>query len=100
MTAKPGELIALTGDCHDLTPGPGSTRPAATHIKPRGHLRAVLNWAEPWFGVETDIDLYVVDSNGVLVTYSATSNSGEISAPYPGEYAYIRTAARKRRPTA
>ena len=87
-----GELIQLTGDCHDFDPGAGVDPTGGYTIKPRGYLRAVLNWAEPWYGVETDMDIYIVDSNGVLVAYSVTNNIGDISAPYPGEYAYVRNS--------
>ena len=62
--ACPATLPDFAGsDCHDFDPSAGRTDTGSGFIMaPGGQLTLVLQWAEPWFGVTTDLDLYLVDA--------------------------------------
>ncbi|HVV91552.1 MAG TPA: S8 family serine peptidase, partial [Solirubrobacterales bacterium] len=37
-------------------------------VEPGGEVLVDLQWAEPWFGVDTDLDAYLVDGSGHVLT--------------------------------
>jgi hypothetical protein len=55
MDFDPGEGAGQTDDTFEITVAAGET------------LLLDLQWAEPWFGVSTDLDAFLLDSNGDLV---------------------------------
>jgi Subtilase family len=62
-----GNAVAPGVDCHDFDPG-DDANPRIGMTLPAGGL-IVLNfqWSEPWFGVATDLDIFLVDEqNNVL----------------------------------
>ena len=50
--------------CLDFDPGSGGERPDLRHQSRSrsGTLTVDLQWDEPWFGVDTDLDAYLLDS--------------------------------------
>jgi len=51
-------------------------------VKGNGELELDLQWAEPWFGVGTDLDAYLVDSSDEVVASSEEDNPGETQRPF------------------
>jgi hypothetical protein len=66
----PAQLKAATGfteHCLDFDPGNGPGREDSTFgisVEEGAKLDVDLQWAEPWNGVETDLDAYLLDSTG------------------------------------
>ncbi len=54
--------------CMDFDPGADrtSTTPSGSRSKPGATLTVDLQWAEPWNGVSTDLDAFLLDSSGKL----------------------------------
>jgi hypothetical protein len=69
----------ITGhaDCHNFGSA-GAPDSTFTYLPVNGaSIRAIMNWAEPWFGVNTDLDLYIVDQTvGQILAGSTTGNAG------------------------
>jgi subtilisin family serine protease len=68
-TACPPELeaVAETKLCMDFDPGeePGEEDPTfGITVEPEEVLLVDLQWAEPWNGVETDLDIFLLDDEG------------------------------------
>lgn len=66
-------------DCHDFDPGPGEDAGIAITLPPGGGLVMNFQWSEPWFGVRTDLDVYLVDEAGVVL---ASALAGLGPAPF------------------
>ncbi|HET8567285.1 MAG TPA: S8 family serine peptidase [Solirubrobacterales bacterium] len=65
----PVGLTAAIGavDCMDFNPEPGPANIDNTfglEVKEGGTLSLDLQWAEPWFGVKTDLDIYLLNAAG------------------------------------
>jgi hypothetical protein len=75
-TACPA-LITGHADCHNFGTA-GAPDNTFGYVPANGQtIRAILNWAEPWFGVNTDYDLYLIDqSTNAVLASSATTNTG------------------------
>jgi hypothetical protein len=92
-TACPSEVTALSGlygyipkDCHDFDPGAGVDRAAGYTLDGDGWLIMQLQWAEPWQGVTTDLDLLLFDAGtGDFLTGSAYTNPGANGLQEPFE---------------
>jgi hypothetical protein len=65
-----GNTLAPGADCHDFDPGDGAN-PRMGMTLPAGGL-IVLNfqWSEPWFGVATDLDIFLVDEQNTILGQS------------------------------
>jgi len=74
----PAEVKALSGlnANHCLDFDPGSSVDKTFGIKVEGHefLTVDLQWDEPWDGVETDLDAFLLDAKGKLVEGAAEDN--------------------------
>ncbi len=55
---------ANAADCMDFKPGPGTENTFGITVEAGATLTVDLQWAEPWFGVETDLDEFLLDSAG------------------------------------
>jgi hypothetical protein len=81
----PSELRALTqlnaGHCLDFDPSGTTDRTFGIRVEPEETLTVDLQWAEPWFGVETDLDAFLLDDEGELLTGSFEDNAGETQKP-------------------
>ncbi|MFL5901283.1 MAG: S8 family serine peptidase [Solirubrobacterales bacterium] len=81
----PAEVKALSGvnttRCLDFNPGSQTDRTFGIKVAPGGDLTVDLQWDEPWNGVETDLDAYLLDANGRLIAESAENNIGNSQKP-------------------
>jgi Subtilase family len=53
--------------CMDFDPGSGEDQTFGITVEPEATLRIDLQWAEPWFGVGTDLDAFLLDEEGKLL---------------------------------
>jgi len=83
--ACPAEVKAMSGanttHCLDFNPGSQTDRTFGIKVPPGGDLTVDLQWDEPWNGVETDLDAYLLDANGGLIASSAEDNIGISQKP-------------------
>ena len=78
-TTQPGN------DCHDFDPGPGTDNRLHFKLGESGQLKFVFQWAEPWFGVETDLNITIVDENNNVLRESRNVNIGQTGTQFPYE---------------
>jgi hypothetical protein len=85
---------AYAKDCHNFNPA-GESNSSGYVLGPNGQFILLLQWAEPWFGVQTDIDVYMVDSTGHVLDGSNDTNTGTNGSQMPLEaFQYVnRTGA-------
>jgi hypothetical protein len=70
------QLSAGNGDsCHDFDPGPGAAPGNTIVLSNSGALQLILQWAEPFDGVKTDLDVYLADGAGNVVAWSNASST-------------------------
>jgi hypothetical protein len=61
--------------CLDFNPDPEKTdRTFGIKVEPESELTIDLQWDEPWNGVATDLDAYLLNSSGFLVQESREAN--------------------------
>lgn len=76
--ACPPKVAALQGfnasHCMDFNPEAPIDRTFGIKVEPGEVLTVDLQWAEPWEGVETDLDAILLDANGNVLTGSAKAN--------------------------
>jgi Subtilase family len=60
--------------CMDFNPGTQTDRTLGIKVAPGGTLTVDLQWNEPWEGVTTDLDAFLLDSNGGLIADSTERN--------------------------
>lgn len=74
----PGAVRSLPGlnpsHCLDFNPEAPVDRTFGIRVEPGETLTIDLQWAEPWFGVNTDLDAYLLDAAGELITSSTSEN--------------------------
>ncbi|MCL5996833.1 MAG: S8 family serine peptidase [Chloroflexi bacterium] len=73
-TTCPTGLPAYETSCHDFNPGAGVDNASSVTLASGGYLLLTFQWAQPWFGVATDLDIYVLDSSNTAVAYSESNN--------------------------
>jgi len=61
-------------DCHDFNPGAAVDTRMRITLPANASMRLILQWSEPWFGIETDIDAYLINAADRIVASGATSN--------------------------
>jgi Calx-beta domain/Subtilase family len=81
-TTCPAGVPSYATHCMDFTPGAGVDNGAGITVAPGGGFRLDLQWAEPWFGVNTDLDVYVVNSANQVVAASENINPGDTEKPF------------------
>jgi len=79
VAALPG---ANTKHCLDFNPGTATDKTFGLKVKPGDVLTVDLQWDEPWFGVNTDLDAFLLDANGNLIEIAGASN---LSTQKPAE---------------
>ncbi len=60
------------GHCMDFNPGAASDRTFGITVEAGQELAVDLQWAEPWNGVATDLDAFLLDDEGKLVEVEGT----------------------------
>jgi len=83
MTCSP--ISAITqGDCHDFNPASGIDNRSSFTLANGGKLTLDFQWAEPWYGVQTDLDIYLVDGSNTVLAQSLYDNP--VTTQMPFEY--------------
>jgi subtilisin family serine protease len=74
----PPEVRSLSGfnatHCLDFNPGAATDRTFGIRVEAEEVLTLDLQWAEPWFGVENDLDAFLLDDEGELLAASFEDN--------------------------
>lgn len=68
--------------CMDFSPGPSVDRTFRLTVFPGSTLRLDLQWAEPWQGVTTDLDAFLLGPKGELVARSIEDNVAGSEQPF------------------
>ncbi|MDX6634618.1 MAG: hypothetical protein QOF06_821 [Solirubrobacterales bacterium] len=71
--------------CMDFDPGAGTDRAFAITVAAGELLTVDLQWAEPWFGVGSDLDAFLLSEAGKLLTGSFEENVGASGTQRPVE---------------
>ncbi len=81
----PREVAALPGfngsHCLDFNPEAPTDRTFGIKVEPEEVLSVDLQWAEPWEGVETDLDAVLLDADGEVLTGSVEENVNDTQQP-------------------
>jgi hypothetical protein len=88
--ACPAAVAAGHADCHDFDPTAGTADGDTVTWSANTTLRFVMGWNEPAFGVNTDYDLYFLDSGGNVVLSSTNVNT---ASQTPFEFLNAATGA-------
>ncbi|HEV2789983.1 MAG TPA: S8 family serine peptidase [Solirubrobacterales bacterium] len=67
--------------CLDFHPGAAADRTYGIKVEPGETLSLDLQWAEPWNGVDTDLDAFLLDAAGQLLTGSVDENINGTQRP-------------------
>jgi hypothetical protein len=60
--------------CMDFNPGSQTDRTFGIRVEPGDTLTVDLQWDEPWHGVETDLDAFLLNSSGGLIEAEGADN--------------------------
>ncbi len=63
-----------TSHCLDFDPGARTDRTFGIRVEPGAVLTVDLQWAEPWNGVATDLDAFLLDAAGNLLAGAVEEN--------------------------
>jgi hypothetical protein len=89
-TTCPSGLPGWAGSaCHDFDPGSGASSTSSVTLDGGCTLDVVLQWNEPWYGVTTDLDMFLIDSKNTVVAYSAYNNLNDEPFEY---FSYTNTS--------
>jgi hypothetical protein len=89
--------------CADFDPGGGTDDGYDLTVAPGAEAVLDLQWAEPWGGVQTNLDLYLVDGAGNVLASSTNLNVSGTQRPFEalawrnegGSTANVRVAIRR-----
>lgn len=85
----PVSIVALKGfngtHCMDFNPGLGLDATFGITVEANEVLTVDLQWAEPWNGVDTDLDAFLLDGAGAILAASAEDNAGPAGTQRPVE---------------
>ena len=91
----PAALPAYAQHCMDFNPGSGSDNTYGITMGPHSTLNLETQWAQPWFGVTTDLDVYVIAGDPPKVVdglgTSESHNAETETAPthHPAEFTEV-----------
>jgi len=68
--------------CMDFNPGGPADTTFGITVAAGASLVADLQWAEPWEGVKTDLDAFLLDSGGEVISDSVDRNVSRTHRPY------------------
>jgi hypothetical protein len=74
--------LTLPGECHDFDPLDASDNTSGYTILPYSYVRVMLHWTEPWFGVQTDFNIYAVGDDGAILAASENDNIDSTQQPF------------------
>ena len=67
--------------CLDFDPGTQTDRTFGIKVARGATLKVDLQWDEPWLGVETDLDAFLLNSGGNLIAAAGDNNVDESQKP-------------------
>ncbi|MCP4358275.1 MAG: DUF11 domain-containing protein, partial [Chloroflexi bacterium] len=77
------------GDCHDFAPGVAITDTESNlTLADNGYINLVFQWNDPWYGVSTKMDVYLVDIANTVVASSTNLNN-----TWPAENFYYQNTS-------
>lgn len=72
----PAGLPSYAGPyCHNFDPGGGVNATSAITLSNGGILAVDFQWNEPWYGVATNLDIFLLDATNTVVAHSAGRNA-------------------------
>jgi hypothetical protein len=71
--------------CMDFDPGAAGDNTFGINVGPKQVLTLDLQWAEPWNGVVTDLDAFLLSSGGQLLATAPSNNVGPTGTQRPVE---------------
>ncbi|MFP5389548.1 MAG: hypothetical protein ACLGG5_09665, partial [Thermoleophilia bacterium] len=71
--------------CMDFNPGPADDETFGIVVSKGATLVADLQWAEPWNGVKSDLDAFLLNSGGEVIEQSLKDNSSNSGTQKPFE---------------
>ena len=93
LTDASGQPIFAGLDCHDFDPRDGEDAELGMTLPTGGLVTLNFQWSEPWFGVATDLDIYLVDEQHQILAQSI-NGLGPAPAEFLG-YSNATDAAKK-----
>ncbi len=78
----PVGLPVYAKHCMDFNPGGPVDTTFGVRVSPGATLRVDLQWAQPWSGVTTDLDAYLLNSTNKLLRASEDSNATLTQRPF------------------
>jgi subtilisin family serine protease len=85
----PAAIVALAEfngtHCMDFDPGLSSDLTFGITVEAGETLTVDLQWAEPWNGVGTDLDAFLLDGGGAVIAESVEDNASPIGTQRPVE---------------
>jgi hypothetical protein len=73
-------------DCMDFAPSGGASNGETFTLGPDASFGLDLQWSEPWFGVNTDLDVFLLDSSGNILAGSDDTNPSVSGTQEPVEF--------------
>jgi hypothetical protein len=73
-------------DCMNFDPSGGTSNGETLTLAPDASFGVDLQWSEPWFGVNTDLDVFLLDSSGNILAASDDVNPGASGSQEPVEF--------------
>jgi len=67
--------------CMDFNPGSQTDKTFGIRVEPGAELTVDLQWDEPWQGVGTDLDAFLLDASGNVIAVSAGDNINNSQKP-------------------
>lgn len=81
----PAVVAGLAGangtHCLDFDPGSQTDKTFGIKVEPGAELIVDLQWDEPWNGVSTDLDAFLLDANGNLIEGATQDNINNSQKP-------------------
>ena len=81
-TSCPAGLPPFATECMDFAPGAAADPTFGIRVSPDDTLRVDLQWAQPWNGVTTDLDAYLLNGSDEVVAKSEEFNVAETQQPF------------------
>jgi subtilisin family serine protease len=68
-------------ECQDFNPGARRDGDFSFRVNSGGSLLVDVQWNEPWFGVDTDLDIYLVNAKGRVIAAGEDANA-DLGVPF------------------
>lgn len=91
--ACPAGLPALETSCHDFDPGAGVDTGAALTLTAGAAFVAAGQWAQPWYGITTDLDFFLLNDQGAVVASAVHTNATTFGTQKPFELLFYANPA-------